>query len=93
MRRYASTRVIPTETLITDRVVMADLPPVAPTTGTAVSTRLGRDYYVAMASSAYLVHPEAIGRMITVTAALDRVRAHCGDRRWPIMKGSGVQHD
>ena len=33
-----------------------------------------------MASAGYSVHPEAIGRMITVTATLDRVRAHCGDR-------------
>jgi hypothetical protein len=41
---------------------------------------LGRDYYVAIASSAYSVHPEAIGRMITMTASLDRIRAHCGDR-------------
>jgi len=80
VRRHASTRLIPAEALIVDRAAMATLPPVAPATGTTVSTRLGRDYYVAIASSAYSVHPEAIGRMITVTAGLDRVRAHCGDR-------------
>jgi len=80
VRRHANTRLIPVEALIADRVAMASLPPVAPTTGTTVSTRLGRDYYVAIASSAYSVHPEVIGRMITVTAELDRVRAHCGDR-------------
>ncbi len=80
VRRHATTRLIPAEALIADRVAMATLPPVAPTTGTTVSTRLGRDYYVALTSSAYSVHPEAIGRMITVTATLDRVRAHCGDR-------------
>ncbi len=80
VRRHAGTRLIPAEALIVDRVAMAGLPPVAPATGTTVSTRLGRDYYVAIASNSYSVHPEAIGRMITVTATLDRVRAHCGDR-------------
>lgn len=80
VRRHATTRLIPAEALACDRVAMATLPPVAPTSGTTVSTRLGRDYYVAIASSAYSVHPEAIGRMVTVTATLDRVRAHCGDR-------------
>lgn len=44
VRRYASTRVIRAEAPVTDRVVMASLPPVAPTTRTMVSTRLGRDY-------------------------------------------------
>lgn len=80
VRRHASTRLIPAEALIVDRLAMATLPPVAPATGTTVGTRLGRDYYVAIASSAYSVHPEVIGRMITVSATLDRVRAHCGDR-------------
>jgi transposase len=80
VRRHATTRLVPAEALIADRMAMATLPPVAPTTGTTVSTRLGRDYYVALASSSYSVHPEVIGRMITVTATLDRVRAHCGDR-------------
>lgn len=80
VRHHATTRLVPAEALIADRTAMAALPPIAPTTGTTVSTRLGRDYYVAIASSAYSVHPEAIGRIITVTAALDRVRAHCGDR-------------
>ncbi|KAA0098454.1 IS21 family transposase [Mycolicibacterium sp. P1-5] len=80
VRRHATTRLIPAEAVIADRVAMASLPPVTPATGTTVSTRLGRDYYVTIASSAYSVHPEAIGRMITVTATLDRIRAHCGDR-------------
>jgi hypothetical protein len=59
---------------------MAVLPPVAPATGATFSTRLGRDYYVALGGNAYSVHPEAIGRMITVTTYLDRIVAHCGDR-------------
>ena len=51
VRRHATTRLIPAEALIADRVAMATLPPVAPATGSTVSTRLGRDYYVAIASS------------------------------------------
>jgi hypothetical protein len=80
VRKHATTRLVPAEALVADRLAMAALPPVAPTTGTMVSTRLGRDYYVAIASSSYSVHPEAIGRMIAVTATLDRIRAYCGDR-------------
>lgn len=45
-----------------------------------MTSRLGRDYYGAVAPSSYSVHPEAIGQMITVTASLERVRAHCSDR-------------
>jgi hypothetical protein len=35
---------------------------------------------VSTGSNAYSVHPEAIGRMITVTATLDQVTVRCGDR-------------
>lgn len=79
-RRHAGTKAIPVEAITTDRQAMAALPPVAPTTGTTISTRLGRDYYVSLGGNAYSVHPEAIGRMITVTADLGRVVARCGDR-------------
>lgn len=79
-RRHASTKAIPVEALTADRQAMAALPPVAPTTGTTMTTRLGRDYYVSLGGNAYSVHPEAIGRMITVTATPDSVVAYCGDR-------------
>lgn len=79
-RRHASTRMIPVQALAADRKAMAALPPVAPTTGTTITTRLGRDYYVSVGGNAYSVHPEAIGRMITVAASLDRVVARCGER-------------
>ncbi len=79
-RRHATTRMIPAQALAIDREAMAGLPPVAPTTGTTMTTRLGRDYYVSVGGNAYSVHPEAIGRMITVTTTLNRVVAHCGDR-------------
>ncbi|MGV0691937.1 Mu transposase domain-containing protein, partial [Mycolicibacillus trivialis] len=54
--------------------------PIAPATGTTTLTRLARDYYVSVGGNAYSVHPEAIGRMITVTTSLERVAARCGDR-------------
>ncbi|AIY49763.1 MULTISPECIES: IS21 family transposase [Mycolicibacterium] len=79
-RTHASTGLIPLDALAADRAAMVALPPVAPTTGTTVTTRLGRDYYVSCGGNAYSVHPEVIGRMITVTTSLDRITAHCGDR-------------
>jgi hypothetical protein len=80
LRKHASTRVIPAQALTADREAMALLPPVAPSTGTTVTTRLGRDYYVSLGGNAYSVHPEMIGRMITVTAGLGRITARCGER-------------
>jgi hypothetical protein len=79
-RRHAGTRVIPAQALAADRTAMAELPPIAPTVGTTTTTRLGRDYYVSTGGNAYSVHPEAIGRMITVTTSLERVTARCADR-------------
>jgi transposase len=79
-RTHARTRLIPAQALTADRLAMAVLPPVAPTTGATVTTRLGRDYYVSFGGNAYSVHPEAIGRMITVRAGLDQIQAHCGER-------------
>ena len=80
LRRHAITGTVPAQGLIVDRAAMATLPPMAPTVGTRMTTRLGRDYYVSTGGNAYSVHPEAIGRMITVTTSLERVTASCGDR-------------
>ncbi|KLI03996.1 MULTISPECIES: IS21 family transposase [Mycolicibacterium] len=79
-RIHASTRLVPEQALTADRAAMAMLAPVAPTVGTTSTTRLGRDYYVSLGGNAYSVHPEVIGRMITVTTSLDRITARCGDR-------------
>lgn len=79
-RVHATTGLIPADALAADKSAMATLPPVAPAVGTTVTTRLGRDYYVSCGGNAYSVHPEAIGRMITIATALDRITAHCGDR-------------
>lgn len=79
-RIHRTTKRRPAEDLLIDRQAMAALPPIMPVTGTSTTTRLGRDYYVQVAGSAYSVNPEVIGRMITVTAGLDRVVVTCGDR-------------
>ena len=92
-RQHAITRMIPVEALIADRSAMAALPPVAPTTGTTTVTRLGRDYYVSVGGNAYSVHPEAIGRMITVTAAWTGSSPAAVIVWSLIMKGSGAQPD
>jgi transposase len=80
-RTHATTRRAPAEALAADRAAMAGLPPVAPAVGTTMTTRLGRDYYVSIGGNAYSVHPEVIGRMITVVTGLDRITARCGDRQ------------
>jgi hypothetical protein len=79
-RTHATTGLIPAEALAADRAVMAALPPVAPATGTTITTRLGRDYYVSVGGNAYSVHPEVIGRMITVMTDLGQITARCGER-------------
>lgn len=59
VRRHARTRAIPGRG--PDHRSRGDGEPAAggATTGTTVSTQLGRDCYVSMASSAYSAHPEA----------------------------------
>lgn len=59
---------------------MAALPPVAPTVGTTRALRLGRDYYVQVGGAAYSVHPDVIGRMVTLTADPQQVRVFCEHR-------------
>jgi hypothetical protein len=56
------------------------LPPVPLQLGWSERVRLGRDYYVRLDASDYSVDPTAIGRMVDVTADLDRVRVRLGGR-------------
>ena len=42
--------------------------------------RLGRDYYVRLASNDYSVNPAVIGRLVDITADLDRVRVRADGR-------------
>jgi transposase len=70
----------PIDLVDTDREAMLALPPIPPTVGWSNQIRLGRDYYVRVDSNDYSVDPTAIGRQVTVTADLQRVRV-CLDGR------------
>jgi len=67
-------RARPIELVHADREAMLALPPIPPTVGWANRIRLGRDYYVRVDTNDYSVDPRVIGRQITVTADLERVR-------------------
>jgi transposase len=70
----------PIDLIDTDRAKMLPLPPVPLHLGWRERVRLGRDYYVRLDTSDYSVDPTAIGRMVDVSADLDRVRARLGGR-------------
>lgn len=70
----------PLDRLETDKAAMLPLPPVVLQLGWRNRIRLGRDYYVRVASSDYSVDPTAIGRMVDVAADLDRVRVKLDGR-------------
>jgi transposase len=67
----------PADLLETDRQAMVALPPVAPQTGLSCRIRLGRDYYVRVDTADYSVSPQAIGRLVDVTASPDTVTVRC----------------
>lgn len=64
----------PVDLMVVDAAAMLALPPIAPPVGLRFQIRLPRDYYVRVHSCDYSVHPSAIGRMVDVTAGLDRVQ-------------------
>jgi transposase len=70
----------PLDLIQADRAAMLALPPVVMGLGWREHVRLGRDYYVRLDSSDYSVDPTAIGRMVDVTADLDRVRVRLDGR-------------
>ena len=72
-RVVRTTNAKPVDRLEADKAAMLALPPVPPTTGWTNQVRLGRDYYVRIASNDYSVDPTWIGRMVDVGADLDRV--------------------
>ena len=73
-RRVRTLNARPVDLLDADRAAMLPLPPVAPQLGWRNRIRLGRDYYVRLDTSDYSVDPVVIGRLVEVTADLDRVR-------------------
>ena len=79
-RTVRTTKARPTDRLEQDRAAMLALPPVPPVTGWANQVRLGRDYYVRVASNDYSVDPSWIGRIIDTHADLERVQVRHADR-------------
>ena len=75
-----TTKMAPTDRLEADRAGMLGLPPVPPIVGWRNQVRLGRDYYVRIASNDYSVDPTWIGRMVDTHADLDRVQVRLDGR-------------
>jgi Mu transposase, C-terminal domain/Helix-turn-helix domain of resolvase len=73
-------RARPSDLIEADRAAMLPLPVIPPPLGWHHRVRLGRDYYVRLAASDYSVDPAVIGRIVEVTADLDRVRARSDGR-------------
>ncbi len=63
-----------------DRAAMLPLPPIPLHLGWRNRIRLGRDYYVRLDTNDYSVDPTLIGRIVDVSADLDRVRVRCEGR-------------
>ena len=79
-REVRTLKARPIDLVDADREAMLALPPIPPTVGWANQIRLGRDYYVRVDSNDYSVDPTAIGRHVTVTADLERVRVRLDGR-------------
>ena len=70
----------PIDLVDADRAAMLALPPIPPQLGLSNTIRLGRDYYVRVDSNDFSVDPTAIGRLVAVTADLERVRVRLDSR-------------
>jgi hypothetical protein len=70
----------PVDRVDTDGAAMLALPPVPPRVGWFNTIRLGRDYYVRVDTNDYSVDPAAIGRQVSVSADLQRVRVRLDGR-------------
>jgi Helix-turn-helix domain of resolvase len=71
-------RARPADLIEADRAAMLPLPAIPPPLGWHHRVRLGRDYYVRLDASDYSVDPAVIGRLVDITAGLDRVQVHVG---------------
>ncbi len=70
----------PVDRVDADRAAMLPLPPIPLHLGWRNRILLGRDYYVRLDTNDYSVDPTVIGRMVDVSADLDRVRVRAGGR-------------
>ncbi len=73
-RQVRTIKAAPVDLIDVDRAKMLPLPPVPLLLGWRERVRLGRDYYVRLDASDYSVDPAAIGRIVDITADLERVR-------------------
>jgi transposase len=80
-RVVRTVRARPVDLLDADKAAMLPLPPVAPQAGWHNRVRLGRDYYVRVDASDYSVDPAVIGRLVDVTADLERVSVRADGRQ------------
>lgn len=71
------TGALPVSRIGADAAAMADLPPVAPSTGMTTRVRLARDYYVRVVGNDYSVDPSVIGRFVDVRCDLTTVTVSC----------------
>ena len=75
-----TTGAAPIDRLEVDRAAMLPLPPIPLHLGWRNSIRLGRDYYVRLDTNDYSVDPTVIGRMVDVSADLERVKVRADGR-------------
>lgn len=73
-RVVRTVKAAPVDRLEADLAAMLPLPPVPLHLGWRNRIRLGRDYYVRLDTSDYSVDPHGIGRLVDVTADLERVK-------------------
>jgi hypothetical protein len=79
-RVVRTTKAAPVDLLETDRAAMLALPPIPLHLGWRNKIRLGRDYYVRLDTNDYSVDPSVIGRLVDVTADLERVKVRANGR-------------
>lgn len=70
----------PVDRLEADKAAMLALPPAVLHLGWRNRVRLGRDYYVRLDTNDYSVDPAAIGRLVDVSADLERVKVRADGR-------------
>ncbi|WP_345137795.1 IS21 family transposase, partial [Microbacterium rhizosphaerae] len=79
-RVVRTTKASPLQRVDVDRAAMLPLPPIPLHLGWRNRVRLGRDYYVRLDTNDYSVDPQVIGRLVDVTADLERVRVRADGR-------------
>jgi hypothetical protein len=79
-RVVRTVKAAPVDLIEADRAAMLPLPPIPLHLGWRNRIRLGRDYYVRLDTNDYSVDPTVIGRLVDVSADLNRVRVRAQGR-------------